>query len=176
MSDPPHPFQFAPAIPAILWDPLEEALKANVRRLVKDIANTLGQPDAPLLNALLKPAAGAAVVRPYLFEEGEGRHPESDCRCDFICQRPDAPKFLQMCAQPIVWTAGVKRCAQHLYSRPVPQPAGLLRLIPLEQGGLDCPLYRAEDGTVYDAEFEPRGFYDVDAKRLRLFVMEEDTP
>ena len=56
----------ASAIPSLIWESLENALQANMLRLAKDVAKTLGQPHAPLVEALQ-----AQKVRPYIFEESE---------------------------------------------------------------------------------------------------------
>lgn len=177
MSSAP-PLEFGIPIPALLWDTFEEALKGNVRKLAKDIATTLGQPDAPLMDALFKKGY-APTVRPYLFEEESA--PDLDMRCGAVCQRPETPLFLQPCGQPVVWcasTAAVPRCAQHLYSKPPgPEVRSLPLLVPIEMGGVDTEefgeqLYRSEDGTVYTKEFVCVGRYHFPTKRLFLFQIE----
>lgn len=166
---PPAPFTLAAPVPSLLWDTFEEALRLNVRRLAKDIATTLGQPDAPLLQALLKAPAG--TVRPYLFEEdGAAAEKEVDMRCDYLCQRPEAPRFLQPCRQPVVWVGAESccRCSEHLYSRQV-KPGTLPVLEALESCESDAALYVGPDEVVYTAEYEPCGRYERETKRLILF-------
>ena len=177
MSAVTTPFSFGAPIPALLWESVEEAMRANMRILAKDIAATLGQPDAPLLEALR-----SATVKPYLFEESD-QDKELDMRCDYLCQRPDAPSVIQRCQQPVFWNATdcpatVHRCTEHLYATPMPRPAGLMRLRSLEMDGLDAEdsttsLFHAEDGTVLNGAGAARGLYDSGAKRLTLFVVEE---
>ena len=172
------PLEFGLPIPALLWETFEEALKGNVRKLAKDIATTLGQPDAPLMDALFKKGY-APTVRPYIFEEGEAAaEKELEMRCCAVCQRPDTPLFLQPCGQPVLWcatTAASPRCPQHLYSKaPGPEARNLPLLFPLEMGGVDAEefgeqLYRSEDGTVYTKEFACVGRYHFPSKRLFLF-------
>jgi hypothetical protein len=174
----PPPFQLGLPVPKLLYDAFEEVFSANARRFAKDIAKTLQQPEGPLLEALFK--GPAAQVKPYLYEEAAEQ--ELDLRCDYICQRPEAPLFLQPCCAPVLWSAatpGHRRCPQHLYSKPL--TAAVLRslpvLFPLEAEALDpeeVPLFRSEDGTVYDKDFQVRGRYDFPTKSLRLFEVEAE--
>jgi hypothetical protein len=151
----------ASAIPSILWEALETALQANMLRLAKDVAKTLGQSHIPLVEAIQ-----AQKVRPFIFEESEETR-ESDMRCEFICQRPDAPLFLQACGQAVLWNATTShRCPEHLYSPTVTQPA--LPILKRLEGDEEA-LYVAEDGTCYDVEYEPRGQYIAESKLLVLF-------
>lgn len=172
----PPPFQLGVPVPSLLWETFEEALRANIRRLAKDIATTLGTPEAPLLNAILKNPS--ATVRPYLFEEDStlSGDKEVDMRCGYMCQRPDAPAFLQPCGQPVIWEGATKhhRCAEHLYScvAPTAKIEGLPHLIPLQTTEGETPLFRSEDGTVYDSHFEPCGYFEKETKTLILFEVE----
>lgn len=169
----PLPFQFGAPVPALLWESFEEVLRTNMRILVKDIATTLGQPEAPLLEAIR-----AQTVRPYLFESGGGDNTELDMRCDFLCQRPDAPAILQRCGQAVLWSAataaagagGIHRCTEHLYASPLPRPAGLPRLVRLE----GQPLFHDAEGAVKDGSFQLKGRYCSETKRLTLFKVEEE--
>ena len=81
-------------IPSIIWSSLEDTLQANMRRLVKDIAATLGQPEGPLLQAIK-----SETIRPYLFEESADA--DIDMRCEFVCQTPETPLYIRPCARPI---------------------------------------------------------------------------
>jgi hypothetical protein len=136
-------------VPSIIWDTLEHAMQVNMERLAKDVAKCLEQPEQPLLAALkLK------KVRPYIVEIDDAR--DSDICCDYICQRGDSPHLLQPCGQAVFWGATrASRCPQHMYSIPLKLPAlpVLRALTPIE----DEPLYVAEDGTIYNAQYEPRG-------------------
>jgi hypothetical protein len=166
----PTPLAFGTPVPSILWDTFEEALKSNMRLLAKDIAATLGQPEAPLLNAIR-----AGSVRPYLFEESAA-HDDVNMRCEHLCQRPEAPFVLQACNQPIVWSsaAAKQRCPEHLYCQETPRTVGLPVVYPIDMTGLDdedkaSPLYRTEEGLVLDGTGTPRGRYCLETKRLTLF-------
>lgn len=170
----PAPFKHGLPVPAILWDAFEETLRANMRRLAKDIAKTLGQSETPLIEALFK--GGGATVKPYIFEEASSTtEKEIDMRCDFLCQMPGGSKqIVQTCGQPIVWSAAPAstRCTEHLYAKPsVPPPSHMQRLTSLEPAALDddAPLFAAEDGTVYDKTYTVRGRYNFSSKKLVLF-------
>ena len=131
------------AIPSILWDAFEEALQTNMLRLAKDIATTLGKPHHPLIEAIKK-----QKVRPYLVDSA---NEEIDIACDYICQRPDAPAFLQPCAQAVFW--GFKRCPQHMYLEKEVHRFPVLKRVEIN----DEPLFVAQDGMVYDGEYESKG-------------------
>ena len=169
----PTPFQLAAPVPALLWDTFEEAMKTGIKRLVKDIAGSLGQPEAPLLTAILRDQK--TMIRPYLFDEtGSAAEKEVDMRCEYITQRPDAPLFLQPCCQPVVWTGAEthRRCAQHMYAKALRAFPKLPVLTPLEWSDDDAVrLFRDEDGVVYDVEFQPRGTYEKATQRLTLFEL-----
>jgi hypothetical protein len=167
------PFQFGAPVPALLWESFEEVLRTNMRILVKDIATTLGQPEAPLLEAIK-----AQTVRPYLFEASSDADTELDMRCDFLCQRPDAPTILQRCGQPVLWCAataaagagGIHRCTEHIYATAISRPAGLPRLLRLE----GQPLFHDAEGLVKNGSCQAKGRYCLETKRLTLFEVEED--
>ena len=142
-------------IPDIIWSSMESVLHANMYRLAKDIAKTLGKPEAPLLEALK-----ATPIRPYIFEESDP--PEIDARCGFMCQKPETPLYSEPCGRPIMW--GSKRCAEHAYKKTVAPPA-----IKLEALEGDEPLAVSEDGAVYNADYEPVGTYNRATERLIRF-------
>jgi hypothetical protein len=176
----PAPFKYGLPVPAILWDAFEETLRANMRRLAKDVAKTLGQSETPLIEALFK--GGGATVKPYIFEEAAAAdaaaptEKEIDMRCDYLCQMPGGSnQILQTCGQPIVWSAApaCTRCTEHLYAKPsAPLPSHMQRLTSLEPAALDDadgPLFAAEDGTVYDKTYTVKGRYNFSSKKLVLF-------
>ena len=145
-------------IPSIIWSSLEDTLQANMRRLVKDIAATLGQPEGPLLQAIK-----SETIRPYLFEESADA--DVDMRCEFVCQTPETPLYIRPCARPVMWPT--KRCAEHAYSitcahRALPK---LQALEPVE----GARYFVSEDDTVYNAEYSAVGRYVRESKRLVLF-------
>lgn len=152
-------------IPAILWSSLEDVLSTNMRLFAKDIAKTLGRPEAPLLQALQ-----AEKIRPYIFEASEEK--EIDMCCGVICVKPDAPLFLQPCGHPIVWNSSSKRCMEHLAYKPPVAPTSLPTLKRLEHTLDGAPLYVSEDSTVYMASGAAVGQYI--ERSLTLFVVEDD--
>jgi hypothetical protein len=126
-------------------------------RLAKDIATTLRQPEAPLLQALKQ-----SPIRPYIFEASD--ETEIDMRCDALCLKPSAPKFYQSCGQAILWGGG-RRCAEHAYSTKTTYSLPKLwRLKDQEE-----PYFVSEDDTVYNAEYEAVGHYNRKNSRLTIF-------
>ena len=159
------PFSLAAPVPSILWSSLEDVLNTNMRLFAKDIAKTLGQPEAPLLHAL-----NAEKICPYIFEAPEEK--EIDMCCAVICVKPEAPYFLQPCGHPIVWTSSTQRCMEHLSYKPSAKPSSLPILKRLEYRIDDQHLYVSEDSTVYSVHNIPVGKF-VDGI-LTLFCVEGD--
>jgi len=161
-------FGLGSAVPSILWEAFEDSLHVNMLRLAKDIAKTIGQPVAPLLEAI-----NSKKIRPYIFEDTTDTR-EHDMRCDYICCRPDAPLFLQSCGQPIFWGyTAAPRCPEHLYSGNN-NPASPKRALPVlrtleKPDEMDQTLYSSEDGTLYDADYVAHGHYDFNTKSMTLF-------
>lgn len=136
---------------------METVLHANMYRLAKDIAKTLGKPEAPLLQALK-----ADPIRPYIFEEADSA--EIDARCGFMCQKPVTPLYSEPCGRAILW--GSNRCAEHAYKKATPSPAIKLQALDFEEE----PLAVSEDGTVYNAEYEAVGTYNRDTNTHIRFM------
>jgi len=120
-----EPFTLGVPVPSILWTSLKIQLDATMRLFVKDIAKTLGRPEGPLLQALL-----ADKISPYVFEESEDK--DCDMYCPVICVKPEAPKILQVCQNPVVWSSRSKRCVEHIAYGPVNPPKTLTHLKRLE--------------------------------------------
>jgi len=151
-------------IPEAIWNSLEETLKANMIRLAKDVAATLGKSEAPLIQALK-----SSTTRPYIFEGCDKEDVEVDMRCEFICQPPATPLFCQPCGRPVLWSAGVQRCAEHAYSAKVNYALPKVWRLQHE----DETLFVGEDDTVYNTAYEAVGVYNRAAKRLTMFVVDE---
>jgi len=147
------PFSLGTPVPSILWSSIEDVLNTTMRLFAKDIAKTLGQPEAPLLQAL-----NAEKIRPYIFESSEETS-EIDMCCGVICAKPETPLFLQPCGHPIVWGSAVKRCMQHLSYKPPIFPHSLVTLKRLEYTVDETALYVSEDSTVYRADSTAVGNY-----------------
>jgi hypothetical protein len=133
-------------IPSIIWSSLEDVLSTNMRLFAKDIAKTLGRPEAPLLEAL-----NAQKIRPYIFEVSEDTN-EIDMCCPVLFVKPDAPYFLQRCGHPIVWTSDTRRCMEHLSHRSPITVSSLPVLRRLDYRRNGQALYVSEDSTVYTTE------------------------
>ena len=147
-------------VPSLLWEAFQGALEGNMRRLAKDIAKSLLQPEAPLIQAIM-----TKTIRPYIFEEADTEK-ELDMRCDYLCAHDC---FIKKCSQPILWTAGVSRCPEHMY---LPAVKSSLQVVyPLEPVEEE-QLYVAEDGTAYGEGFMARGRFDLESKRLTLFTID----
>ena len=155
------PFTLGAPVPEILWSSLEDVLSTNMRIFAKDIAKSLGQPEGPLLQAL-----NAEKIRPYLME---AETHEIDTCCGVMCTKPEAPHFLQVCRQPIVWTSTTKRCMEHLAYKPPTIPNSLPVLRRLEYR--EKSLYVSEDATVYTEENVAAGQF-IDGV-LTLFTIDE---
>jgi hypothetical protein len=160
------PFTLGVPIPSILWSSLEDVLSTNMRLFAKDIAKTLGRPEAPLLHAL-----NADKIRPYIFESEE--RCEIDMCCAVLCVKPEAPQFLQRCGHPIVWTSDTGRCMEHLSHKSSAPPTSLPILQRLDYKKGEQTLYVSEDSTVYTAENLAVGQFVEGV--LTLFSIEEDS-
>jgi hypothetical protein len=156
------PFTLGTPIPAILWSSLEDVLGTTLRLFAKDIAKTLGQPEAPLLHALQ-----AEKICPYIFDEADAK--DIDMRCPVLCQKPDAPRFVQACCNPIAWNSTSNRCIEHVSCKLPIVPASLPILRRLEY---EPPLWVSEDSTVYDANGSAVGGYTEGI--LTLFCVDDE--
>jgi len=134
-----------------------------MRFFAKDIAKTLGRPEAPLLQAL-----NAEKICPYILE-GDDINDIDTC-CKVVCVKPDTPLFLQPCGHPIVWSSTTRRCMEHLSYTPYKIPSSLPILRRLEQNGEER-FYVSEDSTVYNKEYVRIGRFVNGI--LTLFIVEE---
>ena len=160
-------FTLGAQVPSMLWDSLEGALSANIHRLAKDIAKTLGREPGPLLTALKQKKVG-------IFVANESADRDIEMRCDYICRRPGTA-LIMACGQPILWSENVRRCPEHIYLAGAARPTGLTVLTRLSDTGSEGqPLYYADDGTVYGADNVACGHYYPAAKRLVLFEVEDE--
>ena len=147
------------AVPTVIWDAFEEALKTNMHRLVKEIAAAVGKPHTPLMDAIK-----AKKIRPYLAETGDDAE-SLEFSCDLLCVGPSTPAIQQVCGQPILWGAGVHRCPSHLFAA---QPTDSL---PTVQSLTTHPTLFATDGTLYDGSFLAVG--TITDTEIRIFEVEK---
>ena len=97
-------------IPRIYWDTLQTSLHAEVKRLAKEVAKTLHQPEQPLLKAIQQNTLGA-----YLFEESNAELVDIQAmRCKHFVPSSENPSVLCPCNQPILLGAG-NACPAHLH-------------------------------------------------------------
>lgn len=153
-------------IPKIYWDVFQSALQSKVKRLAKEIAASIGQPEQPLLKALV-----AEKVDAYLFEEEGSEFIDlSSMRCKHHTPSADNHAVLITCNQPVL--LGKTACFQHELG-PLPLPLSL-PLPKLKQ------VVDPETGTVYWIDSDNSvveksdikksvGYYDPDRKRICIF-------
>jgi hypothetical protein len=157
------PFTHGVPIPAILFDSLEATLQASMRLLVKDIAASLRESDAPLWKAIKD-----KKVAPYIFEESADK--DIDMRCPYMTQGGDTPAIIKPCGQPVIWSSGIRRCPEHAHSPIIRYPSRLPSVRILDH---TPPMFVSEDNTVYDGEMNPVGQYDGATQNLYLFKVSE---
>lgn len=94
-------------IPKIYWDVFQSALQTKVKRLAKEIASSIGQPEQPLLKALLTEKVSA-----YLFEEEGSEFIDlPSMRCKHYRQSLENPLVVCACNQPVL--LGNTACLLH---------------------------------------------------------------
>jgi len=100
MSNEPTRF----AIPRLIWDSLEMALKGESRRLVKEIAKTLGQDEQELWKEVSK-----TTLSVYLADMTE---PTDET---YTCQAYNLSAQVQkLCKKPVIF--GQRVCPEHIHS------------------------------------------------------------
>lgn len=109
-------------IPRIYWDTLQASLATEVKRLAKDIAATLRQPEQPLLKAL------QGTVGAYLFEEEAHTLVDlAEMRCKTMVRSSENQSVLMQCGQPILLGKGGV-CPAHLHVEKEPTPTFITHL------------------------------------------------
>jgi hypothetical protein len=94
-------------IPKIYWDVFQSALQSKVKRLAKEVAASLGQPEQPLLKALV-----AEKVEAYLFEEEGSEFIDlPSMRCKHYRPSSENQEVLTLCNQPVL--LGRSACLYH---------------------------------------------------------------
>lgn len=112
-------------IPRIYWDALQASLNTEVKRLAKDIAATLHQPEQPLLKALQD------TVGAYLFEEEAHTMVDlAEMRCKAMVRSSENQSVITQCGQPILLGKGTPSgvCQAHLHSANEPTPTFITHL------------------------------------------------
>ena len=94
-------------IPKLYWDIFQTALQSKVKRLAKEVATCLGQPEQPLLKALTSQKVDA-----YLFEEEGSEYIDvKSMRCKHLSPSSENAAVLVTCNQPIIH--GKAACIYH---------------------------------------------------------------
>jgi hypothetical protein len=153
-------------IPKLYWDTFQSALNSKVKRLVKEIATTLGESEQPLLKAL-----AAEKVAAYLFEEeGSELIDLQSMRCNHCISTQENDAVLRPCRQPVV--LGKTACLQHGLVAAPPPPPSLPVLHSLRD--MDGNTYWLDGASVKRKEdLECIGFYMHSQEKLRIFKLEE---
>jgi hypothetical protein len=155
------------AIPIEIWESLVSVLNTKMFHLARDISDTLGVSAEPLVKELK-----SKTMKPYLVSYDNDNRIMPELRCNYVCQRPDAPLYMQACGQPVFWGGPPetsRHCPQHMYSKPLAQRT-LPKLEPLRINE-DTLLYVAEDGAIYDENYTPRGHLNMGSKKIVLFKL-----
>jgi hypothetical protein len=147
------------AVPRLYWDTFQQVLHAKVKKLAKEIASTLGEPEQPLLKALTHDK-----VSVYLFEEeGSEMIDLPSMRCKHFKAHPENPSLHQRCQQPVI--LGKTACLQHELAgtrTEVPAYAPVLQRLTDPEG----QQYFLKESTVLGADLICRGYYDKEVLRL----------
>lgn len=157
-------------IQRIYYDALEVALQAQVKRLARDIATTLREPEQPFLKYLASQKIGA-----YLFEEeGSELVDIQTMRCSSYVASSQNPSILVKCNEPVLLGAnlGTKQktaCPFHC-AHPQPAPSTALKTYRL----VDGLYWLDEDNVLYTLDLQPCGRYESDTKVCRKFVKIEE--
>jgi hypothetical protein len=154
-------------IQKIFWDSFELVLSTQAKRLVKDIADSLGEDAAPLLKSIQSEQVGV-----YLFEETEDTDTSyMEMRCSHCTPIPTMPHFVTQCMEPVVWSANpsgrVATCLQHALN-PCPKQESWLTLSRV-----------VDDDTTYYVDVRNERVYDLNGElcgtykngRIRVFCM-----
>lgn len=151
-------------IPRYIWDSLEAAIQAESRRLVRDIAQSLGKPEVPLWNEVKKNIVSAYFVD---LQEPTGE--------EFKCQAFDLQGLVQKpCCQPVIF--GTKACPQHSHSLHLKPDTSLpkYRVLTYEdENGNQVKAYLRENDVLNADTLEKIGEWNSQTKTLSLFERNE---
>ena len=151
----------------IFWDAFELAVSTQAKRLVKDIADVLGQDPTPLLAELKEGTIGV-----YLYEDSALDDVDVlDMRCRHSMPIGGRPLWRTPCLEPVIWSANpVGRQGACLYHSLNPEPRDPKWAEFLQWDHANVTYYVAtEDSTVYTVEGELCGRYSAKKKTVALF-------
>jgi hypothetical protein len=150
-------------IPKLYWDVFQGAFQTKIKRLAKEIASSLGQPEQPLLKALV-----AEKVDVYLFEEEGSEFIDlPSMRCKHQIMSSENLSVLKTCDQPVL--LGKQACLLHeLKAEGPPPPLPKLRIVKdLDTG--NSFWVNSENAVLDKASLSAVGHYDETAGQIRIF-------
>ncbi len=161
--DPPEGTAFP--IPKLYWDAFQSTVQAQTKRLAKEIAASLRQPENPLLRALQ-----ADKVSVYLFEEEGSEYVDiQSLRCSELRRNPDSPSVLEPCGQPVVIGQG-KKCPHHLQTKKLPVLPSLQKLRIIRDSDTATKYWLTEENLLLTSEMVPVGRYNPETRRVFVFA------
>lgn len=157
-------------MPKIYYEALQTALEAQVKRLARDISQTLKQPEIPFLKHLAKEKVGI-----YLFEEEGSEYTDiQSMRCSEYVPYSENPALLVKCNEPILIGSHSKKACPFHCAHPASKPLQTLPQYRLVNEGADLYWIDAEN-ILYSLDLKPCGRYFPTTKKCRKFVKIEET-
>lgn len=153
-------------VPKIYWEAFQSALNAQVKRLARDIASSVKQPEQPLLKAL-----ASEKITAHLFEEeGQEFQDIQSMRCQHPRPSYENPSILQICNEPILIGKG-NSCPFHTHKTKL----NIDHLPVYRKIRVDNSIYLldSEDRLYSFEDFKMCGFYK--ENKCTLFQCEETT-
>jgi hypothetical protein len=148
------------AIPRYIWDSLEAAIQAESRRLVRDIAGSLGKPELELWNQVKDKKVSAYFV--------DLQDPTNE---EFKCEAFDLEALVQRkCCRPVIF--GTKACAAHTHTQHLKPDTTLpvYKAIKYEDSeGNFQKAYLKDRDVLHPDTLEKIGEWDSSIKKLLLF-------
>lgn len=100
-------------IPKLYWDTFLLVLKQNSEKLVREVADVLGENPSPLLDSIRNNTVGV-----YIYDEAANSEVDIESmRCKHLVHRPDAPLIYVPCMNPVVWSStpgsSMNVCVEH---------------------------------------------------------------
>lgn len=146
-----------------IWESLEAALKAESRRLIRDIAKSLGKDEGELARYIGNPTISA-----YFVDMNE---PTSEC---FQCNAYDINGPIQKpCRKPVIF--GTSKCTLHSYSAQKPSsnlPKFRILNYYDEDDNLKQVYLNPATNEVYEKEtLRQIGAWNTQTQTLTLFIM-----
>lgn len=150
-------------IPKLYWDVFQGAFQTKIKRLAKEIATSLGQPEQPLLKALI-----AEKVDVYLFEE-EGSEfidlPSMRCKHQIVSS--ENLSVLKTCDQPVL--LGKQACLLHELRVEGPSPSlPKFRVVKDSDTG-NSFWVDGENAVLEKVNLKAVGHYDETTGHIRIF-------